>query len=221
MPHLWAAAAAIELKEFREQVTRFAEKCNSELLRVGDLYFPNAQPCLHQGRPNMVPMTFRGMQMMHRLWKTSHFCVPPLSGSPKLPVLLEVMPGAALRNFNLPSTRYKDGNRSQQQKRLENRKRILNSLCSGAGGVQLQVSENNVETCIRRRDGDGLDSLVAAIVAARWALCEADFCVPSDEVVTNLKRNQKNKRQASCQAKGLTKLEAARLEGWLYAPKPL
>ncbi len=221
MTCLWAAAAEIELKQFYEQVTRFAVTIDSELLRVGDLCFPNAQPCLHRGRPNMVPMTFRGMQMMHRLWKINRFRVPPLTGPSELPVLLEVMPGAALRNFGLPFTRYKDGTEEQQQERRRNRKKILNSLCRGSAGVQLQVSKNIFETCIERRDGDGLDSLVAATVAARWTLCEADFCVPSGEVVTTLKRNRKNQRQVSFQAKGMTKLAAAKREGWIYAPKPI
>ncbi len=217
MPTLWAAAAEVsELKHFYKKV---AAVVDSELLRVGDLCFPNAQPCLHRGRPNMVPMTFRGMQMLHRLWKTGRFRVPPLTGSSELPVLLEVMPGAALRNFNLSFTRYKDGPKEQQQERRSNREKIIKSLLSGSAGVQLQMPDYIVETCIERPDGDGLDSVVAATVAARWTLCETDFCVPSEEVVTTLKRNPKNKRRASIQARGMTKLAAAQLEGWIYAPK--
>ena len=158
--------------------------------------------------------------MMHRLWITSRFCVPPLPSHHKLPVLLEVMPGAALRNFGLPFNRYKDGKKDQQLERRENRKKILNSLRSGSAGIHLQVSDNNAETCIERRDGDGLDSLVAATVAARWVLCEADFCVPSEEAVTTLKRKPRHKRQASPRALGMTEKAAARREGWIYVPLP-
>ncbi len=220
MPALWEAAAEVsELKNFYKLVAQFATAVDTELLRVGDLCFTNAQPCLHKGRPNMVPMTFKGMQMLHRLWKSSRFRVPPLVDSPDLPVLLEVMPGAVLRNLCLPSSRYKDGTKEQQQERRGNREKIMSSLLSGYAGVHLRVPEHIIENCIERRDGDGLDSLVAAIAAARWASCEADFCVPSGEIVNSLKRNPKNNRQASVSARGMTKLAAAQLEGWIYAPK--
>ena len=223
MPCLWAAAEKLDLEQFYRNLNEFAPLYDFELLRVGDLLFPNAQPCLHhKGRPNMVPMMFRGMQMLHRLWKTGLFQVPPLerSGQP-LPVLLEVMPGAALRNYGLPFTRYKDeATEAQGKERRGNRETILNKLTSGASGVQLEMPQKVRDDCIERREGDGLDSLVAATVAARWAKCEADFCIPSVEIVTTLKRNKKHKRHASCQAKGMTKLAAAQREGWIYAPRP-
>ena len=220
MPDLWAAAAAIELDQFRTAVTGFAAEHDFEHLRVGDLLFPNAQPCLHKGYPSMIPMTFRGMQMLHRLWTSGRFQVPPLTApTQSLPVLLEVMPGAALRNYGLRYTRYKNGStEAQQQERRGNRKEILSEL-SSASGLQLEVPPDVRNTCIDYHGADGLDSLVAATVAARWAKCEADFCTPTHEIVTTLKRDGKHKRQASTQAKGMTQLAAARVEGWIYAPK--
>ena len=220
MPDLWAAAAAIDLDQFRTVVTQFEGEYDFEHLRVGDLLFPNAQPCLHKGYPSMVPMTFRGMQLLHRLWTTGRFQVPPLTAPPQsLPVLLEVMPGAALRNYGLPYMRYKNGaTKAQQQERRGNRKEILSEL-SNASGLQLEVPREVRNTCIDYHGADGLDSLVAATVAARWAKCEADFCIPTHEIVTTLKRDNRHKRQASTQTKGITQLAAARAEGWIYAPK--
>ena len=220
MPDLWAAAAAIELDQFRTAVTQFAAEYDFEHLRVGDLLFPNAQPCLHKGNPSMIPMTFRGMQMLHRLWETGRFQVPPLTGPTRpLPVLLEVMPGAALRKYGLPYTRYKNGaTEAQQQERRGNRKAILSEL-SRASGLQLDVPLDVHNSCIDYHGADGLDSLVAATVAARWAKCEADFCAPTHEIVTTLKRDKKHKRQASAQTKGMTQLAAARAEGWIYVPE--
>ena len=220
MPGLWAAAAAIDLDEFRTVVTQFSEEYDFERLRVGDLLFPNAQPCLHKGYPSMIPMTFRGMQMLHRLWTTGQFRVPPLTyPSQSLPVLLEVMPGAALRKYGLPYTRYKNGaTETQRQERREARKEILRELGSAAG-VTLDVPADIRNTCIDQLGADGLDSVVAATVAARWAKCEADFRIPTHEIVTNLKRDDRHKRQASTETKGMTQLAAARAEGWIYVPE--
>ena len=220
MPSLWAAAAAIDLDQFRTIVTQFEGEYDFEHLRVGDLLFPNAQPCLHKGYPSMIPMTFRGMQMLHRLWETGRFQVPPLTEPTRpLPVLLEVMPGAALRNYGLPYNRYKNGaTKAQQQERRGNRKEILGELGSAAG-IQLDVPPDVHNTCIDHHGADGLDSLVAATVAARWAKCEADFRIPTYEIVTTLKRDSRHKRQASTQTKGMTQLAAARAEGWIYVPE--
>ena len=220
MPDLWAAAAAIELDQFRTAVTRFAEEYDFEHLRVGDLLFPNAQPCLHKGYPSMIPMTFRGMQMLHRLRTTGRFQVPPLTGPSKsLPELLEVMPGAALRKYGLPYTRYKSRvTKTQKQERRSNRKVILRDL-SSACGLKLDVPPDVRKTCIDSLGADGLDSLVGATVAARWAKSELDFRTPTHEIVTALKRDDKHKRQASIQAKGMTQLAAARIEGWIYIPE--
>ena len=220
MPDLWQVAANSKFEDFRINVEKFKPNYPYELLRVGDLSTPLAQPCLHMGRPNMVPMTFRGMQTLHRLYQTGRFHIPPLSSPSKSsPVLLEVMPGAALRNYCLPFTKYKDGKtKAEREERRGTRKVILDELTK-AFGLGLNLPQHIHQKCVDDAGGDALDSLVAATVAARWAECEADFCVPTSQIVTTLKRKKRHKRQASAQAKGMTEIQAARREGWIYAPK--
>lgn len=221
MPCLWEEVSLIrELQQFKAAANEWAE-----LLRVGDLKYPNAQPCLHLGRPVMVNMTFEGMKLLHRLWQTGRFEVPPLASrqpSQRLPVLLEVMPGAALKVFNLPTTRYKDGkDETQRRDRRKTRSDILKGL-SDASGVGLEILDSIRDKCIQDRGGDAIDSLVATVVGARWALSKSNFLVPTCELVTTLRRKPRHRRQASPQIldQGLTELQAARLEGWIYAPRP-
>lgn len=217
MPALWNAAASMSLDEFKCKSRPY-----SELLRVGDIAYTNAQPCLHYGRPVMVNMTFRGMQMLDKLWKTGKFEILPLKPkkpNDQLPVLLEVMPGAALKLFGLPYTRYKDGNdATEQQHRRRMRRRILENL-EVASDVKLSNLDDIWEKCVEDQGGDALDSLVASIVAARWAKSESDFLHPTNKIVDKLKRNARNKRQASQQALGMTECQSARQEGWIYLPQ--
>ena len=49
MPDLWAAAAAIDLDQFRTVVTQFEGEYDFEHLRVGDLLFPQCPAMLAQG----------------------------------------------------------------------------------------------------------------------------------------------------------------------------
>ena len=219
MISLWEKAAGTDFPDFQKTITQEA----SQLLRVGDLAYSNALPCLHKGRPVMVNMTFKGMQMLHRLQVPGRFNVPPLipdNANQHLPVLLEVMPGAALKAFGLPSTKYKDGNNdTDRQERRKAREKILGEL-GLQSTIQLEMSDEIRNECIENKGGDALDSLVAAVVAAKWAKNESDFLVPSDEVVDTLKRNKRNKRRASQQAMGKRKIEVARREGWIYTPLP-
>ena len=84
MPALWQEAANMDFEDFLELRDEFCSQ-NGEPLRRGDLYFPECYSCLHKFNPNMVPMTFRGMQMLHRLWGEG--CrVPPLQDSRVAPV---------------------------------------------------------------------------------------------------------------------------------------
>ena len=216
MPTLWDAVKEMDLDEFKRESRDF-----SEFLRIGDLDHSNAQPCLHYGRPIMVNMTLCGMQMLHRLYETGRFEVPPLpSCASKLPVLLEVMPGAALKTFRLPSTNYKDGkNATDRENRRSTRIDILKKL-EDHSGVRLPNLQDVWSKCVENTGGDALDSLVAATVATRWAQRKSDFQVPTNEVIDTLKRNKRNKRQASQSALGKTKIEAAKLEGWIYVPRP-
>ncbi len=222
MPSLWKAAACTDFQSFKQKVSEFPGGQASQLLRVGDLNYSNAQPCLKDlGRPTMINMTFRGMQMLHRLWESGHFKVPPMAHK-ELPQqsmeILEVMPGAALDVFGLRSTRYKDGDKEDRQERRKMRCQLLKCL-ECASGVQIDRLDLIWNKYVDDQGGDALDSLVAAIVAARWTRCKDDFLIPMGNVIETLKRNTRNKRQASNKAKGTLEIDTARLEGWIYAPK--
>ena len=78
MPDLWAAAAGMDWNDFSALRDAFVARYG-ELKRSCDP--PESYSCLHRVNPNMVPMTFRGMQMLHRLWTgntANPMSVPPL-----------------------------------------------------------------------------------------------------------------------------------------------
>ncbi len=194
MPDLWNAAASIDLDGFLAVRDGFVA-AHGEPKRLADTFHPECYSCLHKVNPNMVPMTFRGMQMLHRLWPLG--CeVPPLpreeSGiRPDAPLLLEAMPGAALKALGLPYKGYKTGRRT-----TELRHRILDGLARLAV-PQLSGLEAFREVCLDNHDC--LDAVVASLVAAMWVLDRGLFRCPAepgqpayDPVVI--------------------------LEGWLYAP---
>ncbi|CAI8046801.1 hypothetical protein GBAR_LOCUS25879 [Geodia barretti] len=135
MPILWQEAAGMEYQEFLALRDEFCSQ-HGEPLRRGDLYFPECYSCLHKFNPNMVPMTFRGMQMLDRLWREG--CrVPPLDDSGRTgPVLLESMPGAVINSFGLPHKGYKNGVR-----RHELRQQILAGLSTRSGVVLENLDE--------------------------------------------------------------------------------
>ena len=216
MPDLWSAAYELNAPRcFRSIVDQFAPTVADEVLRIGDMHVPGCYSCLHRAQPNMVPMTFEGMKLLHVLRKAGRFHVPPLpSPTTDSPVLLEVMPGAALAAFGLPDKGYKGGSKACQL-----RQEILDTL-SGASGIGLP----NLNDC-RRNDyrelclkyHDCLDSVVAAVVAALWYNCDAAFRKPSDKTVTAISRPTST-RWASKETLGMREEEAARLEGWIYVP---
>ena len=218
MPTVWRS-----ILSDGKDVAWFEAKCREafkelgyESKRTGDEYYPESKSPLNL---RMFRMTFHGMSMLGKLWNETNCQVPPLQQEERNGLtLLEVMPGAALKAFGLPFTGYKDGkgNTVLQEKRKA-RKKILGEL-DGASQIQLEMPDEIRNICIDNRGGDALDSLVAAVVAAKWAKNESDFLVPSDEVVDTLKRNKRNKRRASQQAMGKSKIEVARREGWIYTP---
>lgn len=162
-----------------------------EILRRGDAAFAGPFSPLHAVRPNMLQMTFYGMRMLHHLRQVG-FRVPPLpDGECTGPVLLETMPGVLLRAFNLQAQGYKNRNATNL------RRHILNGLMARQD-VALQIDRQFQAECIN--DDNCLDSLVAAVGAAMWVQNRAHFLhprayVPPDE-----------------------EINAARLEGWIYAP---
>lgn len=202
MPELWKAAAAMDLPGFLALRDTFVAE-HGEPLRRGDLYFPECYSCLHKTNPNMVPMTFRGMQMLAGLWESG--CrVPPLPDEGRTgPVLLESMPGAALRACGLPFKGYKKG-----RKAVELRWRILDGLALRSG-VALPNLGRFIDCCIG--NDDCLDSVVAAVAACIWSRDQALFRLPQDGPGDATKRG-------GTPGPDENELANARLEGWLYAP---
>ena len=194
MPDLWAAAAAMELEEFIALRDEFVAQ-NGELKRRADTYHSECYSCLHKANPNLVPMTFRGMQMLDRLWATG--CPGPINVPPLAPpqgwraVLLEAMPGAALKALRLPYKGYKNGARA-----LPLRQKVLDGLTSFPL-VRLENLERFRNLCLSHHDV--LDAVVAAVVAALWASDPGLFRCPPPE------------RSEGFDPEVL-------LEGWLYAP---
>lgn len=208
MPELWQAAAAMEFVDFLSLRDRFVAQ-EGEPLRRGDLYFPECYSCLHKFNPNMVPMTFRGMQMLARLWAAG--CrVPPLPDTGQDgPLLLESMPGAALRAYGLPFKGYKNGANAKAL-----RENVLAGLQAGSG-----VSVTNLhkfrQTCLDSHDG--LDSVAAAVTAVLWCRDPGLFQLPQESLVIDAP-DEARKHRASSQALMWSELQAACLEGWLYVP---
>lgn len=200
MPELWAAAEMTDLAQFMACRDDFVARYGEPKRRC-DLRFPECYSCLHKANPNMVPMTFRGMQMLGPLWRAG--CViPPLKpqqpGQPQQPgkaVLLEAMPGAALKALSLPYKGYKKGANA-----LRLRHRILDGL-EERSGVDIRNLDRLREVCLG--SDDALDSVVAALTATLWALDPSVFWHPSLE-------------QSKDETTGPDAV--ALLEGWLYAP---
>ena len=190
MPQLWKAAAGMEYGDFLALRDSFVAR-HGEPKRVADTHFPECYSCLHKANPNMVPMTFRGMQMLHRLWAAG-CAIPPLaSPSCDAMVLLEAMPGAALRAFGLPFKGYKRGARAAQLRR-----QIVEKL-SCRSTIPLPNLEEFSSRCLD--SDDCLDSVVAAVVAALWVRDHGIFLLPAPESSPEFN-------------------PVSLLEGWLYAP---
>ncbi len=192
MPEVWAKAAAVGLDEF---VARRHKLVNGgpEPKRQGDeRYHRESFSPLHEVHPNMLPMTFYGMQMLAAL-QPKGWAVPPLdSGVWEFQVLLEAMPGATLKALGLPYKGYKSGSEA-----LKKRKKILAGL-PVAAGLQVSMPSSAHGQCLASHDA--LDSVVAAVTAALWNRDPEAFQRPDPEQPEEMK--------------------AAKLEGWLYAPRP-
>ncbi len=202
MPDLWRAAAAMEFSDFLDLRDRFVAQ-HGEPYRKGDYYFPECYSCLHMVNPNMVPMTFRGMQMLHDMWQTG--CrVPPLPDQGRAgPVLLESMPGAALRAFELPFKGYKKGRSAS-----ELRGTILGGL-SANSGIPIANLDQFRSQCLE--NDDCLDSVVAAVAACLWATDQTQFRQPKPGPGEATKRGGVPNPDGN-------EFASACLEGWLYAP---
>ena len=219
MPALWKGIAEPDMsfEKFEAERDKYVDvEQNGETLRAGDLHVPGCASCLHKiGSPNMLPMTFRGMQMLNTLWNQTNCQVPPLKeANRKGAVLLEAMPGAALKEFNLPDKGFKGGKDA-----FEKRRKILKELpkCSNVTLINLPDFRDQ---CMF--SDDALDSIVAAVVAALWAMdkSESAFKKPSKHhTVANAFAKYQGNRKISSGISHLSEDDAARKEGWIYVPK--
>jgi hypothetical protein len=190
MPDLWATASVMEFDQFLSWRNEFVAH-HGEPKRRADTYYPECYSCLHLANPNLVPMTFRGMQMLHQLWQAG-CAVPPLPPSTKnQTVLLEAMPGAALRAFGLPYKGYKNGKKARLL-----RQKILDGLADRSS-LRMPDLPAFQDLCLSNHDC--LDAVVAAVVAALW-----------------IREPELFRRPPAEGSPGFDPLVL--LEGWLYAP---
>ena len=194
MPDLWQTVSGMPAGDFLAARDRFVAD-HGELKRSGDArHFPESYSPLHRANPNMLPMTYEGIRLLHR-WhqnRPQRWHVPPLE-PPARPAqsvtLLELMPGAFLKAIGLPYKGYKKGRRC-----WDLREKITGALAT-ASGIPVPNLESVRMGC--HASDDFLDAVVAAVGAACWAQDNDRFRHPlSDERVL------------------------AQLEGWIFAPYP-
>ncbi len=193
MPEVWRIVSGMGKDGFIAARNRFVGRFG-EPKRAGDQkYFSESYSPLHAVNPNMLPMTCLGIDMLHR-WHDAlpnRWHVPPLAppGRPDDAVtLLETMPGAFLRAIGLPYRGYKKGRNARQL-----RQTILDGLAESSG-VPLANLDARRGDCMA--NDDCLDSVVAAVAAAAWALDSGRFRRPDAD-----------------------ELADAQLEGWIYVPR--
>ena len=201
MPDVWNAVANIkEYRQFDELRRKFV-KHHGEMTRKGDAHFGGPFSPLKSVNPDMLPMTFHGMKMLNHLWGKG-FRVPPLRSDSHRngPTLLETMPGVLLRCFGLPARNYKTKNKTNQGHPENNREIILVGLEQKFGQF-LHINPRDRERKKCWNNADCLDSFVAAIGAALWAMNQSHFLIPRESIPQS------------------EELDYAQLEGWIYAPK--
>ncbi len=194
MPDLWAAMEWANFSATRDEFVglRWEQKRHCDP--------PESKSPLKRYNPDMRTMTFRGMQMLNRLWRgmtVSPVMVPPLP-QPNRPeekepiTLLEVMPGAVLRSLGLPFRGYKVTTAAA----LEMRRYILNELPQRINPLTVNLPGEVYDICLN--NDDALDAVVAAITAALWVNTPDRFPQPP--------------------APERPEYQASLLEGWLFKP---
>ena len=171
MADVWAGVADMSMAEFIALRDTFVAE-HGELRRECDLSHGEAFSVLHKANPNMLPMTLRGMQMLHRLQAPNVRILCQDKPGPAKLTVLECMPGATLKGLRLPYKAYKNGRR-----RDELRRRILDGLAS-AVPVPLANVEEVGEQCLAVHDA--LDAVVAALNSAVYMTCPEAVSTPPD-----------------------------------------
>ncbi len=197
MRDVWRTVFDMSLDDFISARNEFVHRFG-ELKRAGDeKHFSESFSPLHKVNPNMLPMTYYGIKMLHELHlkQSSRWVVPPMNPqseeSRETVTLLETMPGAFLRAIGTIYKGYK--NPKSIVKRAERRSIILDALEHQSGVFLANLCEVRAD-CIA--NDDCLDAVVAATAAAVWAQAPARFRHPSTDEMTK-----------------------AKLEGWIYAPQ--
>ena len=193
MSEVWKLIGSLGQDEFIAERDSFIEETGYEPKREGDSkYFPESFSPLHKFNPNMLPMTYYGISMLYELHECLpvRWVVPPLQSSSDMTgrtvTLLETMPGAFLKAIGAKHKGYKTARNA-----IENRDDIIN------------IIERRFDLALRpalrmgcRANDDCLDSVVAAVAAAAWAVNPESFRQPDE-----------------------SELPMAILEGWIYVPQ--
>ena len=196
MPDVWRNLAALSLEEFIGARDRFVGRFGEVKRRGDERHFSESFSPLHKANPNMLPMTYHGIRMLHELHKSpdGRWIVPPLYSADeagKAVTLLESMPGAFLKAIGFEYAVYKRYKKARNA--LTNRRSILDGIAAKSG-VALPNLHTLREACLA--SDDCLDSVVAAVAAVCWAQNSAGFRHPIED-----------------------ELAAAELEGWIYVPQ--
>ena len=197
MPDAWRILDDMSLEDFYAGRDAFVKRWG-EAKRAGDAaHFSESFSPLHKVNPNMMPMTYYGIKMLYGLCERqpNRWIVPPIEASCKQAeavTLLETMPGAFLRAIGAIYKGYKKPKSALL--RDERRSAIVDAVERNSGVALPNLSELRKD-CIA--NDDCLDAVVAAVAAASWAQNSARFRHPNDD-----------------------ELAVARLEGWIYVPKP-
>ena len=197
MPDVWRIIDDMSLDDFYAARDAYVKHFSIEPKRAGDAaHFSESFSPLHKVNPNMVPMTYRGIRMLHGLYSKdpSRWIVPPLEtpdNQAETVTLLETMPGAFLRAIG---TIYKGYKKPKSALLRDERRNAIMDVLQRNSGIALPNLSELREDCIA--NDDCLDAVVAAVAAARWARNPTRFRHPSP-----------------------AELAAAKLEGWIYVPQ--
>ena len=176
MANVWAAVDNMSIQKFRKLRDRFVTK-HGELKRKCDQRHTGAFSPLHVTNPNMLPMTLRGMQLLHRLHAPDVRILCQDQPGPARLTVLECMPGFTLKGLGLPDKGYKGG-----EQRFELRRRILDGLTSAP--VPLANVEEIHEQCLSKHDA--LDAVVAALTSAIYLAQPEIVSLPPEEDIYRL-----------------------------------
>lgn len=191
---IWPILAYSDWQDLEEIAAEFVSEHN-EPKRVVEYYYPESKSTLHRTNPDLLRMTHKGSDLLHRWW--DHTSRPPWHLLPLQPpqeprekqvTVMETMPGAFLRSIGLPYRYYKGAG----QKAVQNREFTLTEL-GAKSGIALPNLTEWWYAC--RANSDCLDAVVAATCAAAWWQHAEDFRSPEQQ-----------------------EKAAAQREGWLYAP---